>query len=161
MGMIRLAAALLLTLGLAVPAAASCRAPSDAEQMAQNVGQMVNAERQRRGLRPLEYSNGLARVAGRHACDMVQRNYFSHVSPSGTTPMRRVKAEGVCTRATAENIAMGYTSPDRAFQALVDSRKHYENMMSNRVNSVGIAVVEPQPGQGGGRRWVMVLANRC
>jgi uncharacterized protein YkwD len=159
--MIRLAAALLLTLGLTTPAAADCRAPSGAEQMGREIGQMMTAERQRRGLRPLNYSSSLAQVAGRHACDMVQRNFFSHVAPNGSTPMRRVKSAGVCARVTAENIAMGYPSPDRTFRIWMESPKHFENMMNGRVNSVGVAVVEPQPGQGGGRRWVMVLARQC
>lgn len=163
--MIRFTAALLLgaacSAGLAASAQASCQAPAGAEEMVRQIGQMMNEERQRRGLQPLSYSTGLARVAGRHACDMVQRNYFSHVSPNGSTPMRRAKAEGVCTRVTAENIAMGYSSADRAFRGWMDSRGHYENMMSSRVSEVGIAVVEPQPGQGGGRRWVMVLSRGC
>lgn len=159
--MIRLAAAVVLTLGLGMPASADCRAPSGADQMAREIGQMMNTERQRRGLRPLSYSTGLARVASRHACDMVQRNFFSHIAPNGSTPMRRVKAAGVCARVTAENIAMGYPSADRTFRIWMDSPKHFENMMNRRVDSVGIAVVEPQPGQGGGRRWVMVLARQC
>lgn len=158
--MIRLAAALMLTIGLAAPAAAECTAPAGADRIGAEMTRMLNAERQRRGLPRLTYSPGLSRVASSHACDMVRRNYFSHVAPNGATPMRRVKAAGVCVRSTAENIAAGYRSPGQTFDVWMGSSGHFRNMMSNRVNSVGIGVVEPGPA-GGGRRWVMVLARQC
>ncbi len=92
---------------------------------------------------------------------MIQRGYFDHRSPNGATPKVRAQRAGVCTRLTAENIAMGWPTAPRVFRGWMESPGHRRNILLDRVNSYGIAVVEPAAGQRGGPRWVMVLARSC
>ena len=55
---------------------------------------VINQQRARNGLKPLAANRRLARAATRHARDMARHNYFSHVSRSGKSPLRRVRAAG-------------------------------------------------------------------
>jgi uncharacterized protein YkwD len=55
---------------------------------------VVNQQRARNALNPLAANRRLARAANRHAADMARHNYFSHVSLSGSSPLRRVRAAG-------------------------------------------------------------------
>lgn len=50
----------------------------------------VNAQRARHGLKPVRVSRGLAKSADLHSWDMLRRDFFSHVSPSGGTMKARV-----------------------------------------------------------------------
>src|SRR6185312_15619523 len=53
---------------------------------------LVNAERTSRGLKPLSRDGDLAQAARKHAADMVRRDYFSHTSPNGTSFADRIRA---------------------------------------------------------------------
>jgi uncharacterized protein YkwD len=55
---------------------------------------LINNERRKRGLSPLEWDNQLARIARKHSEDMVDRNYFSHNSPEGRDFSDRYRQEG-------------------------------------------------------------------
>jgi uncharacterized protein YkwD len=55
---------------------------------------VINQQRARNALNPLAANRRLARAANRHAADMARHNYFSHVSLSGSSPLRRVRAAG-------------------------------------------------------------------
>lgn len=56
--------------------------------------QLVNRDRQQRGLHALSANALLNQVAQQHAEDMIRRGYFSHHSPEGTTPTQRVRQAG-------------------------------------------------------------------
>ncbi len=55
---------------------------------------LINKERRRRGLPPLEWDVTLAGIARRHSRDMVERNYFAHTSPDGHDFSYRYKQAG-------------------------------------------------------------------
>src|SRR4051794_32963176 len=72
---------------------------------------IVNAERNVRGLPSVHTDTRLMIAAQRHTEDMVRRNYFEHVSPSGTDPGDRITAAGYLWTSYGENIAAGYDTP--------------------------------------------------
>jgi uncharacterized protein YkwD len=154
------AAAFAALVSAASAAFAACSLPSDAEAMRGELVRLVNAERRERGLPALRPSEGLMRASLGHACDMVEENFFSHQGSNRSTPRNRVRAEGLCTRLTAENIAMGWPSAARVFRDWMGSAAHRTNILAD-VDFYGIAVVAPQPGQGGGPRWVLTLVKGC
>ena len=55
---------------------------------------LVNAEREKRDLEPLNSNLRLRRSAQKHAKDMHERGYFSHVTPEGVDYIDRIKAAG-------------------------------------------------------------------
>jgi uncharacterized protein YkwD len=64
---------------------------------------VVNRERARRDLPRLHEHAGLERAGRRYARAMVRREFFSHVSPAGSTLLDRLRA-------------VGYAPPDRAWR---------------------------------------------
>src|SRR5262249_23660276 len=73
----------------------------------QQVLDLTNTARERRGCRPLALDPRLARAAREHAHDMVVRHYFNHVTPEGKDPSDRAMAAGFPAGA-GENIAVGF-----------------------------------------------------
>jgi uncharacterized protein YkwD len=87
---------------------------------------VINQQRARNGLNPLAANRQLARAASRHAADMARHNYFSHVSLSGTSPLRRVRAAG-WRRGVGEALAWGcgpQASPAAIVAAWLASSSH-------------------------------------
>ena len=83
----------------------------------------------------------LYRAAQKHAQDMGDRNYFSHVSPTGSTPAERVSTEGYTWRSVAENIAAGYTTVVDVVNGWVNSDGHFRNIKCTQCTRTGIAKV--------------------
>src|SRR4051812_25137546 len=70
---------------LDVPASAEALSGAEAA-----VACLVNAERPSRGLRPLRRDSDLTQAASHHAADMVRRDFFSHVTPTGRSLHDRI-----------------------------------------------------------------------
>lgn len=66
--------------------------------------EIVNADRAANGLGKVSLSGSLSAVARAHAEDMIKRNFFAHINPSGMDPRERAAAAGLSI-AVAENIA--------------------------------------------------------
>jgi uncharacterized protein YkwD len=76
------------------------------------VVRLVNAERQKAGLKPLSVDSRLQIAAQAHASDMAQRNFYAHNSPEGKTPRHRFTTAGLPGNiAWGENIAAGVADP--------------------------------------------------
>jgi uncharacterized protein YkwD len=74
--------------------AAEAAYPSLSELRARAL-ELANKDRAAAGLQPLEPLPELAEAAQRHADDMVNRGYFAHESPEGSTPETRLREAGV------------------------------------------------------------------
>ena len=114
----------------------------------------INAIRAANGKKALSYSPQLEAAALAHATDMANNGFFGHRGSNGSKTSRRVKAQGYCTKYTAENIAQGQKSLSAVMQAWAGSPPHMKNMLSRKARQVGVV-------QGPGRNWVMVLARPC
>lgn len=88
------------------------------------VVQLVNAERQRAGLKPLQVNAKLADVARKKALEMITNKYFSHNSPNYGSPFQMMKAHGITYQYAGENIASGYTRPESVVNAWMNSPGH-------------------------------------
>jgi uncharacterized protein YkwD len=116
----------------------------------------VNAVRAEAGLGPLSPSPTLEAVAEGHACDMAQRDYFSHQSPDGTSLVHRLRAGGYRMRAAVENIAAtSTTDPKSVVRMWRGSPGHFANLVSPRVDQVGFGATVGAAGT----YWVMVGAS--
>lgn len=116
---------------------------------------LVNQQRARSGRGPLRADGRLMRAASRHARDMARRHYFSHFSPSGSSPMKRVRAAGWRGN-VGEAIAWGcgtLSTPRATVQAWMASPPHRAIMLSNG-HAVGVGY-RGAGGCGGRDYWVM------
>ncbi len=66
--------------------------------------EIVNSDRAANGVGRVSLSSGLFAVARAHAEDMIKRQFFAHVNPSGVDPRGRAAAAGINVD-VAENIA--------------------------------------------------------
>jgi hypothetical protein len=99
---------------------------------------LVNAEREARGIRPLSYDADLAAAARAHSQDMGIKNYVGHDSLDGTTFDERIMAEGYICGSCGENIAVGHTGPKAVVDAWMSSSGHRENILREGFCDIGV-----------------------
>jgi uncharacterized protein YkwD len=139
---------------VATPAPAATRAYAPALVSAAAVGatgdesrafDLINRERQRRGLSALSWDGGLIRLARYHSQNMARGGFLSHVDREGLDLKARAQALGLRGWSTiGENIAynQGYDDPTAfAVERWMGSEKHRENALSGEYThaAVGIA----------------------
>ncbi len=88
---------------------------------------------------PLAPNQLLINAAGAHSQDMIDRDFFDHVNPSGKTPGDRIAAVGYPARAWAENIALHLSASD-AHDVLFGSAGHRLNLLSTSYREIGVGV---------------------
>jgi len=130
------------------------------------VFKLVNAERVKHGLSPLQNSETLTLIARNHSRDMVKRSYTSHVNPDGLDPTARAKKAGFNTdkkikngirRGVGENIYehqaimvedgihkpiidKPFTVSEKAIDGWMNSPGHRKNIMNEGYTKVGTGV---------------------
>ena len=87
---------------------------------------------------PLTMDPALRCAARRHTRDMIDRDYFDHVSPEGEHPWDRLDAAGYSWRAVGENIASGQREPESVVQGWLRSDGHCANIMSEEFADTGV-----------------------
>jgi len=113
---------------------------------------LINDERAKHDLAPLEFDPLLAQVAREHSADMAKRAYFDHIEPAPArrSPMDRyAEALGRTPRViVGENIArcsqplMGYIHLQ-----LTDSETHLSNILDKAYARVGVGIYSAPDGQ--------------
>jgi uncharacterized protein YkwD len=114
---------------------------------------LINAERRSRGARALKSNSRLRMAADRYAREMVAKNFFSHVSPSGSTLLQRIKRtaylSSVRSFAVGENLAWGtgsFATPAETVRGWMNSPPHRRNMLDKGFREIGIGVATGAPG---------------
>lgn len=102
---------------------------------------LINNERNKNNLPNLEIDESIQNVARLKAHDLVENNYFSHISPTYGTPFEMLKNNSISYKTASENIA-GNSSISGAVESWLNSESHKENILSNDYNYTGIAVVD-------------------
>jgi uncharacterized protein YkwD len=119
---------------------------------------LVNRERVVRGRPALADNAALDRAASAHSREMVRRDYFDHVSPSGVTAAQRITRAGYASAAgfagrghrtqLAENIATAggdLATPANIVASWMRSPGHRANILDPRLRATGIGVVAGMP----------------
>ena len=121
--------------------AASIYQNASLQQWASLIVAGINSERAKAGLPALKTEPHLALAAQAHARDMALRNYFAHDTPEGFGNFGRLEALDPPTLEWwAENAAKGQESVDEVISGWMASQKHHDNMLSNRIDYVGVGV---------------------
>ena len=130
---------------------------------------VLNAERDRHGLRPLRLHRRLSVAARRHAQDMAAKNYFDHTSLDGSSFVDRIRRAGYMRGArrwaVAENIAWGsggQATPRAIGRAWMKSPGHRANLLSSSYREIGVGVAPgaPMSGVGSGATYATDFGSR-
>jgi uncharacterized protein YkwD len=98
------------------------------------------------------WNTALEQTAALHAEDMLERNYFSHITPEGIPAVQRSRQQGYTGIEVGEVIAKNYTSADAVMAAWIASESHCKAMMDTAYNEVGAGKA--------GTYWVMDLGRK-
>ncbi|MBM4318629.1 MAG: hypothetical protein FJ125_01395 [Deltaproteobacteria bacterium] len=98
---------------------------------------LLNRDRLRQGLAPLQLHPLLGQAARRHSEQMRDRRFFGHVSPEQLHPGDRLRRLGLGCERQAENLSI---APDaaRAHALLMASPAHRRNILDPELTHVGL-----------------------
>jgi uncharacterized protein YkwD len=112
---------------------------SPASAREQQLFALVNRERDRAGLRRLEWNDALAQAARTHAKLLVRHGSLSHQFPGEPSLAERLGATGLRFDASAENVALG-PGIEGDHDALMQSAAHRDNILDPQYNAIGIGI---------------------
>lgn len=95
------------------------------QEIPQRILELVNIEREKAGLAPLQYYNAGQSAADIRAEEIIET--FSHTRPDGTECFTVL--EGIHYMAAGENIALGHRTPEQVMQGWMNSPGHKENIL--------------------------------
>jgi uncharacterized protein YkwD len=127
--------------------------PSNLALVRASVLCLVNRERAQNGEAPLTLSPQLEQAAEGHSQELVSADYFDHVSPSGVTPVDRIRSTGYIPSENVgyvigENLAWGtlnLATPQSVVNAWIASPGHLANILEARYTDTGIGVTAAVP----------------
>jgi len=124
-----------------------------AEQPAQSgILGYINQARARNGLVQLTYNSSLNSAAKIKSQDMLEKNYFSHTSPDGTSDFDFIKASGYIYSFAGSNIAKGKFSEQSVFDSWMNSTGHRANILNPKAREFGFGIA--------GSYFTMIVAAR-
>ena len=114
--------------------------PSVNKSFAQEVVVLVNEERAKYNLQPLEMTDdALIRTAELRAEECIQS--FSHTRPNGTSCFTAFKEMGVSYKRAGENIAYGFSTPQSVVNGWMNSEGHRANILDTTFTQIGVGCV--------------------
>jgi uncharacterized protein YkwD len=120
---------------------------------------LINRKRAENGESPLKPSPQLEQAAEGHCAELIADDYFAHVSPSGETPVDRIRDTGYIPSPNVgyvigENLAWGtyqLSTPQAIVAAWIASPGHLANILETQYTETGIGITPAVPaslGQG-------------
>ncbi len=114
---------------------------------------LINRKRAENGESPLEISPKLQQAAEGHCEELIADDYFAHVSPSGETPVDRIRDTGYIPNTSdgyviGENLAWGtyqLSTPQAIVAAWIASPGHLANILETQYTETGIGVIAAVP----------------
>lgn len=107
----------------------------------ERIVQLTNTERTKRNLTVLKTNTRLTQAARNKGEDMLNNDYFAHISPSGVTPWFWMNKEGYSYQVAGENLAIDFLEAEDVVAAWIASPSHKENMLLPDYTETGVAVV--------------------
>ncbi len=114
---------------------------------------LINRKRAEDDESPLVTNPDLERAAEGHCEELIADNYFAHVSPSGETPVDRIRETGYIPSPSygyviGENLAWGtyqLSTPQAIASAWFASPGHLANILEAQYQETGIAITPAVP----------------
>ncbi len=110
------------------------------------VAAMINNYRVESGLNAIAFDPTLTYIAKFRSQDLMDRNYWSHYTPEGTTVFNLFRANGVKYKIGGENLGQatpaGIGTPEAFMNAWQNSPSHNANMLRAGYNHIGVGMVD-------------------
>lgn len=116
----------------------------------------TNNERAKIGLPELTFNSTLSQSAMLKANDMFANNYWAHTSPQNKSPWDFFKTAGYEYSVAGENLAKDFYDTESLMRAWMNSPTHRENIVKDKYQEIGIAVVN---GVLGGVKTTLVVQH--
>jgi uncharacterized protein YkwD len=103
----------------------------------------TNLQREKNGLPKLEENKKLDESAMIKARDILNKQYFDHISPSGRGPADLADEAGYDYIVIGENLALGGFKDDTTLvEAWMNSPGHRENILNSGFREIGVATIQ-------------------
>ena len=136
--------------GAAAPAAATAAPPNRSAygNTESRIFDLINAQRQHQGLRPLVYNAQLDRMAKIQADNMARFQKMAHVLPDANLPSLgdRARYVGYTYGRIAENVALGFPNAETVVEGWMNSSGHRRNILDREVIETGIGIARSSAG---------------
>jgi len=119
------------------------------------VVRLVNIERAREGMPPVEMHPLLAMAAQIRAAESLETPTLSHTRPDGAawyTVLGEVPE--LSLRSAGENLARGQRTPERVVNRWMDSPEHRYNIMLPEWHTIGVGIAQNNDGR---MEWVQIF----
>lgn len=103
--------------------------------------ELVNQKRKEVGLGSLILSSELSVAATQKAADMFSKDYWAHVSPTGTTPWKFINDAGYQYIYAGENLAKSFDTTEEMVEAWMNSLTHRANILKPEYTEIGLSVM--------------------
>ncbi|MFH1353680.1 MAG: CAP domain-containing protein [bacterium] len=133
---------LLLTKILALGAVALMPLPAELSIITSaRIIELTNNKRAEAGLNRLTVNAALTDAARQKAQNMLDEDYFAHISPSGVTPWFWMNKVGYSYQVAGENLAIDFVEAERVVAAWMASPTHKDNIMHPDYIEAGVAAL--------------------
>ena len=122
-------------------------------EMCKRVWELVNEEREKAGLKPLEYRSDVQAAADLRAKELAQS--FSHTRPDGRKYLTVFEDLGFSYSCWAAENAAGGATPEIAMNLWMNSEGHKANILSKNAQGIVVGVYESN----GQKYWVQIFNN--
>jgi uncharacterized protein YkwD len=110
------------------------------------VAALINDYRVGNGLNAIAYEPTLTYIAKFRSQDLIDRNYWSHYTPEGTTVFNLFRENGVKYKIGGENLGQATPAdigtPEAFLNAWQNSSSHNANMLRQGYNYIGVGMAE-------------------
>ena len=130
-----------------VPAPGTQQMTADELAFATRVFDLTNAERAQQGLNPLMWHDTASQVAFDHSIYQRAQGCIDHTGVGGSSPGDRLDAANVDWSRSAENVAVGYGTPEALVAAWMNSSGHRANILNPALTHLGVGIEEGVGGQ--------------
>ncbi|MFD9724317.1 CAP domain-containing protein [Streptomyces sp. NPDC059072] len=104
---------------------------------------LVNQERAAAGCPALTLNAKLTRAAQDHSADMAAHGNMSHTGSDGSDPGTRITRAGYTWSSYGENVAYGYSTPEKVMEGWMNSPGHRANILNCSFKEIGIGLAQP------------------
>ncbi|MEV6951270.1 CAP domain-containing protein [Streptomyces sp. NPDC051183] len=104
---------------------------------------LVNQERAAAGCPAVTINATLSKAAQAHSEDMAAHSNMSHTGSDGSDPGQRITRAGYAWSTYGENVAYGYSTPEKVMEGWMNSPGHRQNILNCSFKEMGIGLAQP------------------
>ena len=123
-----------------------------------NLINLINQERNTRGIGSLKINADLNQAAGLKSKDMINRDYFDHYA-YGLSPWDFISMSGYNYLYAGENLAMDFNTSEGIVKAWMNSPAHRDNILNPDFTDTGLGIVKGEYTENGYIHDTTMISN--